>query len=207
MSVLVYAAPIRCIDDSELEMLKIGLPDFQHRRFNTKHPGSLFAWVLLSKAVKDAWNLDALPHCVKPESGKPYFDKQTDMHFSLSHNDSFAICALSDMTVGCDIESASRKPASVLLEKTLTSDEYMLVHNSDNPDRAFMQLWTLKEAKLKKDGTGLAGGIGKTDMADILSGSRIRKDSDDHFSVFEYEGNFISVCGSGFADRIKEIII
>lgn len=207
MSVFVYAAPIRCIDDIELQQLKNGLPDFQQRRFNTKNPGSLFAWVLLLNAVEDAWGLVSLPHCAKPMSGKPYFDELPDMDFSLSHNDSFAVCALSEKPVGCDIESASRKPAAVLMEKTLTAAEYELVHKSSQPEKTFMQLWTLKEAKLKMNGTGLAGGIAKTDMADILGGLRVRVDLGEYYSCFEYKGNFISVCGSDFADRIKEIKI
>ena len=207
MSVFVYAATIHSITDAEFEQLRFGLPDFQQNRFNIKRPGSLFAWNLLTRAVNDVWNLDRLPQCIKPETGKPYFRDQSNMHFSLSHNDSFAICTVSHKPVGCDIESASRRPAKVLMDKVLTPDEYVQVYHSGEPEKTFMKLWTLKEAKLKKDGTGLAGGIGKTDMADILNGCRIRENSGEYYTVFEFEGNFVSVCGSDFAKGIIEIKI
>ncbi|MBE6991212.1 MAG: 4'-phosphopantetheinyl transferase superfamily protein [Ruminococcaceae bacterium] len=207
MSVLVYCAPIRSISDAEYEHLRVGLPEFQQHRFNIKRPGSLFAWCLLKEVVKSIWGFETLPECIKPESGKPYFAKYPDIHFSLSHNDYFAVCAVSDKPVGCDIESVSRKPAKVLLDKVLTSDEKELVLTSRDFDKAFMKIWTLKEAKLKKEGTGLAGGIGKTDVADIFFGNMVRSESGEYFSVFEHEGNHISVCASDFASDILEIKI
>ena len=207
MRVFLFAAKIRSITETELDRMRSGLPEFQQKRFNIKYPGSLFAWLLLKKAIEEIYGMETLPECIKPESGKPYFEHRADIHFSLSHNDSYAVCAISDASVGCDIESTSRKPAKILFDKVVTPLERDVLSKSDDPDREFMRLWTMKEAKLKKDGTGLSGGIGKTDVSDILAGNMVRPDTGEFFSCFEFEGNYITVCAEDTVESITGIEI
>ncbi len=188
--------------EGEFEHMKSNMPEFQLPRFNRERPGSLFAWNLLALSLKKCWNIDRLPACVKPQSGKPFFAQHRDMEFSLSHNDRYALCAVSNDPVGCDIEWASRRPSGLLVNKVLTDNERIIYGGSHEPDRLFMKLWTLKEAKLKKDGTGLAGGVGQTDMADVMLLTRAARATGEHFTVFDLDGNYVSVCGSQFAHDI-----
>lgn len=85
------------------------------------------------------------------------FDKPelSDGHarFSLSHAGNYAVLAVSDHTVGVDIEPIA-KP-QVLPRKVLTGEEMKWLEDHPSPE-AFCILWTRLESALKAEGCGLA---------------------------------------------------
>ena len=83
------------------------------------------------------------PIFAKDEWGKPYLVDQNNVHFSLSHSGTWAVCALSDAPVGVDIE----RPRN--MDKIAR-----LFPNAQTPDD-ILRLWTAKEAYLKMQGCGL----------------------------------------------------
>ena len=87
-------------------------------------------------------------------------------HISLSHSGDYAMCALADRPVGADIELADRR-GQRLLDKVCTPEEqaYILASGQYDPVR-FFQVWTAKEACLKRTGAGLSGGMQRTVVAD-----------------------------------------
>ena len=83
------------------------------------------------------------PVFAKNEWGKPYLADRDDIHFSLSHSGTWAVCALSDAPVGVDIERPrNMDKIARLFPNAKTQDD-------------FLRLWTAKEAYLKLLGCGL----------------------------------------------------
>ena len=88
--------------------------------------------------------------------GAPYLPEYPNLHISLSHCRTAVAAAVHDQAVGIDIESR-RKINPSLRERVCTPDEQDAIRNSDDPDMAFLRLWTRKEAVLKCRGTGIKG--------------------------------------------------
>lgn len=86
---------------------------------------------------------EAVPEIAKTENGKPYFPTCPDVHFSLSHTDNHVMCAISDSSVGCDIQTV-RQVSDKVKKRTCTEKELAIF--------GFFQLWTLKESWIKLNG-------------------------------------------------------
>ena len=87
------------------------------------------------------------------ENEKPYFP-DGGIYFSLSHCGKYAVCAVSDVPVGVDIELA-RENALRLSARFFLPDEAELVERSQSPETEFCRLWTLKESYIKAAGLRL----------------------------------------------------
>lgn len=98
------------------------------------------------------------------ESGQPVLTG-LPCCISLSHSGSWVMCALCDRPVGADIEVIIPR-GQRLLKWACTAEEqaYILASGQFDPLR-FMQVWTAKEAVLKRSGQGLSGGIDTTVVA------------------------------------------
>ncbi len=78
---------------------------------------------------------------------------------SLSHDDGLLVCALSSTgDVGIDVQSSSRpRHTAEIAGHHFSAAERAWLERA--PADAFYWLWVLKEAHLKRLGTGLAGGL------------------------------------------------
>ena len=81
--------------------------------------------------------------------GKPHLVNRADLHFSLSHCDDLAVCAISNHPVGVDAE-LPRCSAS-LAQRHFHPEEAAFSHDPDK----LCRIWTAKEAFLKALGLGL----------------------------------------------------
>ena len=107
---------------------------------------------------------EALPPIAVTERGKPYFP-DSPWHFSISHTPRHAFCVLSKCPIGIDAEEQDRKVNLKLAEKVLSDGEKLrFEHCSDKKD-AFLRLWVLKEASVKRTGEGLKGYPNHTDFS------------------------------------------
>ncbi len=90
------------------------------------------------------------------EYGKPRLADRDDLHFSLSHSGSVALCAISDNELGADVE-APRAIRDALLRRVCTEEEYAALSACapEEKETLFLRLWTAKESFLKYLGTGL----------------------------------------------------
>ena len=86
------------------------------------------------------------------EYGKPYLEQGP--YFSISHCKQAILVAISDREIGVDIESIRRADES-LVRRTMNEAEQARIADSPDPQRAFITLWTRKEAVLKMRGTGI----------------------------------------------------
>ena len=119
----------------------------------------LAAWVLARLVLGERLGRDpaalsfdrTCAHCGDPKHGKPVVENAgRGLDFSLSHAGGLAVVAVSDLTVGLDIEDATagEQPlASALTER----ERATCLTYAD-----FARLWTRKEAVLKAAGKGLA---------------------------------------------------
>jgi 4'-phosphopantetheinyl transferase len=85
---------------------------------------------------------------------RPYLELPFD--FNITHSHGYVLCAMSDVCrVGIDIE----KIQSIRIEDFkdhFTEQEFGMINQSPDKDRAFFNYWTIKEAVIKADGRGLA---------------------------------------------------
>ena len=116
---------------------------------------SLAAGLLLNLALRDC-GLQA-GEIRTGEYGKPCFPALPDFHFSLSHSGSMALCAVSDMSLGCDIEQI-RGDRLRLAERFFHPRECAWLHSLPEGERqaGFFLLWTSKESFIKAIGRGLS---------------------------------------------------
>lgn len=88
------------------------------------------------------------------EFGKPFLPDGP--FFSLSHCKKGIAVAMDTQPIGIDIESY-RDVTPELIEHTMSQAEQEQINASDDPIKAFIELWTRKEAYVKYLGTGIAG--------------------------------------------------
>ena len=124
------------------------------------------AYLLLCVGLRKEYDITELPVFEYGEHGKPAIVGLPGVHFNLSHCREAVLCVLSDHPVGCDVESISRYKES-LARYTMNDEEMEQITNSDRPDVAFIRLWTMKEAVLKRAGTGITDNM-KTVLADLV---------------------------------------
>lgn len=115
---------------------------------------SVGAGFLLATALK-LFNIDILTADFSTnEYGKPYISDHKEIDFSLSHSGSFAMCAVSDRRIGCDIQCVTyARPA--VARRFFTVAEYEYIITSADPQSEFIRLWTLKESYVKALGLGI----------------------------------------------------
>lgn len=84
--------------------------------------------------------------------GAPYIEGGP--YFSISHCKRGIAVAVSENSIGIDIESIRLfKPE--LMRKTMNEDEQLRITSSAIPEVEFIRFWTQKEALLKLQGTGI----------------------------------------------------
>lgn len=85
--------------------------------------------------------------------GKPFLVNNSHIHFNISHTGRYIACAVSDESVGIDIELITPIDRKIA-ERFFTPDEeaYILV---DDYERRFFEVWTKKESRIKWEGKGL----------------------------------------------------
>ena len=90
----------------------------------------------------------------KTDMGKPYLEG-IPLHFNLSHCKGLAVCLLSPYVCGVDAEPV-RKLRESVVRRVYGEAERRALAESDDPDRLFTQLWTLKESYVKAIGIGIS---------------------------------------------------
>jgi phosphopantetheinyl transferase len=121
--------------------------------------GSLTGHEAGRKLLKELYRAETgedLPEIRVTHRGKPYFP-DSDWHFSISHTPKHAFCVLSRNNVGLDAEEPDRKVPLKLAEKILSPWEKQQFDAAENPEKALLTFWVLKEAEAKRTGEGLRG--------------------------------------------------
>lgn len=94
---------------------------------------------------------------VENEFGKPRLVDRPDIHFSLSHSQDQALLAVSEgLEIGADLEGMRSVDHLGLARRYFHPNEVAAIERHADPQAAFFQIWTLKEAVVKALGTGLS---------------------------------------------------
>lgn len=114
----------------------------------------LKAYVMLMELLQQ-WSGDDRQNCPEflyNEHGAPSLAQGP--YFSISHCKQGIAVAVSDRPIGIDIEGW-RRVDEALVRRTMNSQELAQIHASAEPEKAFIHLWTRKEAYVKMLGTGI----------------------------------------------------
>lgn len=88
------------------------------------------------------------------EHDKPY--AESGVYFSISHSGSVAAIATDDAEVGLDVEQLPDESRLSIADRFYHPCERAYVKGSQDPCRAFCEIWTRKEAVLKMTGEGIS---------------------------------------------------
>ena len=128
----------------------------------------VLAYQLLKQVLRDAYGITDNPIFEYNDHGKPFIVGHPDIHFNLSHCKEAAICVVSDLPVGVDVEGI-REYKESLVNYTMNDEEIAQIHSAEDPAAAFIRLWTMKEATMKLIGTGISN-----DMKTVIDTTRYK---------------------------------
>ncbi len=140
---------LRCVSPERRQHIgRLAHPEDRH--------ASLYAALLVRWCACRALSVrnDELEFSRTP-SGKPYLRDVPAFYFSLSHTRGAVAVAVSSRDIGVDVERLGPARPRVA-ERCFTAEEQSYIGQSDNPGRAFYEVWTRKEAYLKYTGQGLS---------------------------------------------------
>jgi 4'-phosphopantetheinyl transferase len=128
------------------------------REMQGKPHGKLLARYALSELLKVPPDTLAFTY---GERGKPLLRDYPDTHFNVSHSGDLVVCAVSSAPVGIDVESipAPGRDFMKIAGRFFAGEELSYIKaRSSQSERAaaFAEIWTKKEAYIKRDGRGLA---------------------------------------------------
>lgn len=125
-------------------------------RFEKDRRLSLGAGILLHHALSQAGaEEDTLSY---GENGKPFLAGRSDLCFNLSHSGQMAACAVSDLSVGIDIEKKRHFDENLIRYVFLDPEISWVRNHVEDSDTGFTALWTIKESLMKYWGTGISLG-------------------------------------------------
>ena len=192
-----YLLNIDSLNDESFNKLLIGVKKYRRdkiEKLSLKRSKylSLAVEILIRKACED-FRIDYLSEeIVIGEYGKPSF-KHSKYFFNTSHSGKYALCVISDVEVGCDIEEIKEYKQRVA-ERFFSEKENNYLKLTNEKDSLFYRLWTLKESYIKCVGKGFGMNIKDFELDNIGNDIIIR--GKDNYSFLEqtFDGYQISIC-------------
>lgn len=117
---------------------------------------SLYAQIAVKLIIQKEYNIgfDKIS-IVNDELGKPYIKNLPNIFFNISHTHNVIAIAFSTNKVGVDIEKET-ETSSKIAKRFFTPKECEYIMSSSNEhSKAFLEIWTKKEAFVKYLGLGL----------------------------------------------------
>lgn len=177
---------------------KVSLCDHKEKR----NKASFYGRVLLGYMLKRAYGMDSYKLSYG-ENGKPYLETG-GIFFSISHSDDLVLCSVGEREIGADVQSLQEYKPRVA-KRFFAVNEVSYIEKAENKDRAFIKLWTLKESILKKEGTGISGGLDSYDFSCYLSSESFSAYGC-LFSCFGVENYEIAICTEGEKQSLEKVI-
>ena len=112
---------------------------------------SLIGWYLLKTYLEENYQIKLNNYKIYfNQNEKPYIDE--NIHFNISHSSNFIVVIIGNSNCGIDVEKINnRKLSKRLINTILSPKEKTEIKNEED----LIRLWTIKEAYLKKKGTGI----------------------------------------------------
>lgn len=159
----LYTANVACLADDRLFESAYSLVSDERRRKTDKYKYpkdkylSLGVGLLLYRALGELGIDRDMIEFEYGERQKPYIRGRDDVFFNLSHSGEYALCAVADTEVGCDIEMIADADLAVA-KRFFTENEYKSIISQPTDDirrEMFYRYWTLKESYVKATGLGI----------------------------------------------------
>jgi len=189
----------RCPAPERTESLIPLLPVWRRERFEPlRHEGarrlSLCAGLLWAHAMKDSgFDPDAPVHTLP--AGKPVTD---GVWFSLSHSGEGCLCAVSDSSVGADVQAPQRVKLSLARRFCPAEYDYLQALPEAEQTGALLRLWTRKEAWVKA--------ASRDRLLSLDEYNTLSPDKSLVFSDFVlWDGSYAAVCGAGPVPALIEV--
>lgn len=153
--------------------------------------------------------LQTKPHTIKiilNEQKKPVIKDSPYLHFNISHSQKCIAFAISDSSVGIDVEYINENfEFHAIAQTCFTITEMLSLNENCNPAYQFFKIWTRKEALLKADGKGLNDDMNKSDCLNDCSVNEIAGSGNDTYTInsFEIDKNYIA--GIAYSGREKKL--
>ena len=156
---------------------------------------SLYAEIIVRRIASEFLNIDNSDiEIIRGEYGKPYLKGNENFHFNISHTHNAIAIAIADTPIGIDIERISPLNASIV-ERLYSIKEKEYVYSvADVEDRRFSEIWTRKEAYVKRDDRNISLSSFRIDTFKDAIDRQIKT-----FCIGEY---IISVCGNQTVEKI-----
>lgn len=113
---------------------------------------------ILNYGLKNMFGIDGTRKIIeKGKYGKPYLKDMEQYQYNISNTDGMVVCALSEVSVGVDVEKKRDFPQNVLRKCASAQETAYILETEDEKQRAerFFRLWTLKESYIKMTGEGM----------------------------------------------------
>jgi 4'-phosphopantetheinyl transferase len=150
---VLASAPLADTWLTDTERARLGLLVTGKRRSHFLAARWQARWLLAQAygGLPQEWPLEA------PEGAPPQLAQRDDLFLSISHSGAYTACALATAPIGLDLETppVRRRNVAGLMELCCTLAERQLLAGPDC-ESLFHELWTVKEAWLKRRGEGLA---------------------------------------------------
>lgn len=207
--VYVYIANVQNLPDpKEYPAIMQGLPEERKQKimrfkYSEDRRQSLGAGLLLGKVLKS--HGISMNDIKIGNGGKPEVE---GVCFNLSHSGEYAVCAVSESCVGCDVEKIANAPLR-MAEKYFGENEirHLAEISEEKRNEEFYRIWTMKESYLKMTGEGLRIPL---DKFEIEFGDEIRIHREGeictrHVKEYMIPGYKLTVCAeeAEFAEDVE----
>lgn len=133
----------------------------------------------------------------KPRLTDKLLERIGKFEFNLSHSKDYAVLAVSDKTVGIDVEHIRKNRLSVA-KRFFCKEEYedILSVSEEEQDKRFLEYWTMKEAYVKYLGTGMSTAFDSFLIKRLENGISVVEKDNIYFATWFLEDTdyCISVC-------------
>lgn len=197
MRILIDDEMTKCTEQEVKRLLDIAPAFRREQALRYKHLFGQYACLRTWEMLYEMIGEEAMIPWQYNEYGKPFIPN--GHKFSISHcKHALAVgIADRDLYLGIDIESV-RPMSDGLVERTMNADEQAYIYSAEQPQVAFTELWTKKEAVLKMHGTGIID-----DLHEVLSASAnpYALESVDSVGVVGLRNTNIVLCPSSHDER------
>lgn len=129
--------------------------------YNKKTSVQMFAGDVLSRlAINYTFGVPIRELVYKTsKAGKPYVEKYNSIHFNISHSNNVVMCAVSNTSIGIDVQYMKNLNIKPLIKRFFSEQEQKEILNSRFQKDDFFKLWTKKESFIKYADLRIADGL------------------------------------------------
>jgi len=103
---------------------------------------------------------------IRNRYGKPYLKDYSGLHFNISHTRGIMVCAVSERSVGIDVERVRPLNRRIASRFFTDKERQYIFASQEGQDKRFCEIWTRKEAYVKWNGKGMALPFNSFDVMD-----------------------------------------